>query len=360
MNTNSFRKVKDASNRPVKGLWTRSGSFYVQTTVKDPASGVKRVKQIHLKALTLANAKAEMESILKTIRECGNVHGAKGPPFGQYRQHYVDTCGKAPKTVYDENGFLRSWENFLGVDTRISDVEPKTILAYRVEKKDLANRTVNLHVRALRQMLKMAKVEGYLQALPFDGLKPLKETSVEKTLFSKEELYAIGTEALRNHPKSGVQVANWICLAMYSGGRVGELLKLQWYNVDFDKKLLHFSASKSKSNYSRHVNFNKNLTNILLCMRATASDSGYLFASVRTNKETTSFKTTLNQIRQALNMPTFTPHSTRHFFISMCVMKGFDFLSIAKWVGHKDGGVLIGKTYGHLNASHLETLASKL
>jgi site-specific recombinase XerD len=39
----------------------------------------------------------------------------------------------------------------------------------------------------------------------------------------------------------------------------------------------------------------------------------------------------------------------RHFFISMCVMSGIDFMTIAKWVGHQDGGVLIGKVYGHLS-----------
>ena len=39
----------------------------------------------------------------------------------------------------------------------------------------------------------------------------------------------------------------------------------------------------------------------------------------------------------------------RHYFISHCVMAGVDFMTIAKWVGHLDGGVLIGKLYGHLS-----------
>ena len=30
-------------------------------------------------------------------------------------------------------------------------------------------------------------------------------------------------------------------------------------------------------------------------------------------------------------------------------MSGIDFMTIAKWVGHQDGGVLIGKVYGHLS-----------
>jgi hypothetical protein len=38
-------------------------------------------------------------------------------------------------------------------------------------------------------------------------------------------------------------------------------------------------------------------------------------------------------------------HDLRHFFISQCVMFQIDFLTIARWVGHRDGGVLIGRTY---------------
>jgi hypothetical protein len=33
-------------------------------------------------------------------------------------------------------------------------------------------------------------------------------------------------------------------------------------------------------------------------------------------------------------------------------MGGIDCMTIAKWVGHLDGGVLIGKVYGHLSREH--------
>ena len=47
-------------------------------------------------------------------------------------------------------------------------------------------------------------------------------------------------------------------------------------------------------------------------------------------------------------------HDMRHLFISYCVMSGIDYMTIAKWVGHRDGGVLIGKVYGHLANEHTE------
>ena len=36
------------------------------------------------------------------------------------------------------------------------------------------------------------------------------------------------------------------------------------------------------------------------------------------------------------------------------------FMTIAKWVGHKDGGMLIGRTYGHLADDHTKRAAQKV
>jgi site-specific recombinase XerD len=50
----------------------------------------------------------------------------------------------------------------------------------------------------------------------------------------------------------------------------------------------------------------------------------------------------------------------RHLFISYCLMGGTDVGTVAAWVGHKDGGKLIMKTYSHLLDSHLHEQAAKV
>ncbi len=42
------------------------------------------------------------------------------------------------------------------------------------------------------------------------------------------------------------------------------------------------------------------------------------------------------------------------------VLSGVDFMTIAAWVGHKDGGVLIGKVYGHLANEHRKAMAKRV
>jgi hypothetical protein len=41
-------------------------------------------------------------------------------------------------------------------------------------------------------------------------------------------------------------------------------------------------------------------------------------------------------------------------------MSGIDYLTIARWVGHRDGGILIGRVYGHLNDEHKRKQANRL
>jgi hypothetical protein len=48
---------------------------------------------------------------------------------------------------------------------------------------------------------------------------------------------------------------------------------------------------------------------------------------------------------------------------SGCAAKGeagIDFKAIAGWLGHKDGGLLVAKTYGHLRDEHSAEMAKRM
>ena len=47
-------------------------------------------------------------------------------------------------------------------------------------------------------------------------------------------------------------------------------------------------------------------------------------------------------------------------FVSSAIEAGVDFKVIAGWVGHKDGGVLVAKTYGHLRNTHSFEMAKRM
>jgi integrase len=53
-------------------------------------------------------------------------------------------------------------------------------------------------------------------------------------------------------------------------------------------------------------------------------------------------------------------HDLRHYFASMAVMSGIDFKTIAEWLGHQDGGMLVGNAYGRLLPEHKQRMAERL
>ena len=325
---------------------------------------MKKVSRLRLADATdIDSAKTEAGKLRQQIAAGETVHGKHGPTFPDYREHYIKSAvGKKPKTLYNENYFLKAWQEFLGEDIKIGSITKQNVLAFRVEltKNKYSPRTVNLHVVALRNLLKMAKVEGYFKGtLPTDGVTQMKVAHTERKLLTNEQIDAVCNEALTNHNRNGQQFADFIRLLAFCGGRTSEVLKLTWADVDFKNSVLVFKGADTKNSQTRRVDFNPKLGGHLKSMFARKS-SDALFPSSRTDNPVTSFKTILRKIRTDMKLPHFTNHLLRHYFISMSVMAGIDYMTIAKWVGHKDGGVLIGKTYGHLNREHMEKMAKKL
>jgi integrase len=55
-----------------------------------------------------------------------------------------------------------------------------------------------------------------------------------------------------------------------------------------------------------------------------------------------------------------THHSLRHLFATRCVESGIDIPTVARWLGHSDGGMLALKIYGHLSREHSQSMAAKV
>ena len=61
-----------------------------------------------------------------------------------------------------------------------------------------------------------------------------------------------------------------------------------------------------------------------------------------------------------LAMARFTHHDLRHYFATICIESGVDIPTVARWLGHKDGGVLAMRIYGHLRNEHSIAAAKKV
>jgi integrase len=65
-----------------------------------------------------------------------------------------------------------------------------------------------------------------------------------------------------------------------------------------------------------------------------------------------SAKKCLQTACRRLNCEQFTHHDFRHFFATTCIEAGVDIPTVSRWLGHKDGGALAMRLYGHLRQEH--------
>jgi hypothetical protein len=54
------------------------------------------------------------------------------------------------------------------------------------------------------------------------------------------------------------------------------------------------------------------------------------------------------------------PSAPGRFDPTRCVESGIDIPTVARWLGHSDGGMLALKIYGHLRREHSQSMAARV
>ncbi len=378
----TYMKVCDERKRPIRGLWSRNGRFYAQVTVEDPHTGVKQVRRVPLeKATTAAQARDAMHELIVDRRKGLLPVLKRTPKFGDFADTYLEfhsaaKDAKRASTLKTEGYAIDRLKEHIG-SIRLDKINRKHVdnfIAAR-QKNGKSARTVNLEVTVLRNVLNKAIDDKLLNRLPTENLRPLKKQTTKRALVTADQIENLCKSALEpqqdeatqetTRRANGEQLADYLKLLAYSGARRTEALQIKWSHVDWKNRQLGIgSEGATKNGEWRVVDFNPKLEAHLKDMLARkAPDSEWMFPSPRrgeTDRPAKTFVESLRLVRKSAKLSKFGFHDCRHFFISMCVMSGIDFMTIARWVGHRDGGILIGKVYGHLSNEHAQRQASKL
>lgn len=401
-----YQRVFDSRRRRVRGLWQRNQRFYANLTIADDL-GKKTSRFVPLNATSLSEALDDYRRLLverdeDRLRPIGVV-----PTMAEYvDQSYADilrNSGKRDSSVRKELGYLRLWCKRLG-HLRLNKIRPfhlGTVLT-GLAKDGLSGRSVNLYLIAIRSALKAARRDGHVKPpLPYEGIDWQKVDNKARRLYTNDEVDQL-CEVVLQASKNGRQVVDYLRFLQYSGARFLEALSVRWQDVDFDRGHVIIGAEgESKNRRPRAVDLNPQLEAHLRDMATRRQpDSIWLFPSPQRGERdihALSFRESLYlacrasgvvcqdchgrtvgpastgrcahcgservEFRERLLPPalqTLRFHDLRHHFVSYAVMAGIDFMTIAKWAGHQDGGILIGKVYGHLADEHRKRQAARL
>ncbi len=361
-----YVRVLDGRHQPVRGLWMRGDRYYARLTVL-LASGAKSERRISLKAATLTEAKTEMATLVlrrgnNSLQLSQSLAGT--PLLSEHVETYIAAhlhLKRLTTQKSERQHLTRHCEYFAGVP--LNRVTKSGVLAFRASKlaDGWSGRTANLSLIVLRNVFRHAIDTGLVATSPVDGIRPVRHVAKKRSLVTPamfETLCATAVEHLNN----GQILSDYIKLMCFCGARRSETLRLKWSDVDFaQSQLVIGSDGMTKNHSSRVVDFNTHLRSHLLAMQSRRTDSEYLFPTVRSAcRPLNTLVESLKLARKKSGLQTICFHDCRHHFISFCVMSGIDFMTIAKWAGHQDGGVLIGRVYGHLSDTHAKAQAKKV
>jgi integrase len=218
------------------------------------------------------------------------------------------------------------------------------------------NNTISL----LRHVFQVAVEAGVIYANPAAALKRAPLRGKEIHLPSAAQFGAMVEEMRNGHGRFSRDCADFVEGLAYSGMRKGEANALEWRDLDFEASEIVVRGdaafgTKGGEGWRRVplVPDARALFERLRAERAHEPLDGKVFRVCECQKA-------LDRAVKKVGADRITHHDLRHLFATRCIESGVDIPTVSRWLGHRDGGALLMKTYGHLRREHSQAQALKV
>jgi integrase len=333
----------------------KSGRYYARAF-----AGGKEVWK-SLKTSHFSVAQARLAEFLKEHRERAN-NGNGGVSakmtFGEaaaiHLRNLDDNLRIKPSTRdYWRRRLLalnRSWPRLNETEIRkITQVACKEWASIYGKKASPTN--YNNTIALLRHVLAIAIEAGVIYNNPAAVLKRTAIRGKEIALPSIEKFNALLAEMRNGHSRYSLHCADFAAGLAFTGCRVGEAREVSWRDVDFEGGEIVVRGD-----------INTGTKNWELRRVPLIPDARALFERMRREREGEPLDAKVFRVRECqksldracknVSTDRITHHDLRHLFATRCIESGVDIPTVSRWLGHKDGGALAMKTYGHLRREH--------
>lgn len=215
--------------------------------------------------------------------------------------------------------------------------------------KEKSPQTVKHVLALLRRIIQFGVNSGLCQGLFFQ-IKMPRVNNIKTEDLSPEQLAKLLVVLDSDHD---IQVVNMMRLVLYTGMRRGELLRLQWGHIDFEREFIRIVEPKGGKD--QIIPLNNSARQILESHPKTSSL--YVFPG-RFGGPRKDISRSLNRIKKAADLPSgFRPmHGLRHVFASILASSGqVDMYTLQKLLTHKSPQMT--QRYAHLRDEVLKKAA---
>jgi integrase len=165
---------------------------------------------------------------------------------------------------------------------------------------------------------------------------------------------------MRNgHSRDSINCADYAAGLAFTGMRKSEANALEWRDTDFDSGeiVVRGDAKTGTKNWElRRVPLIPDARALFDRMRSERSDEALDAKVFRVGE----CQNALDRACKKVGADRIRHHDLRHLFATRCIESGVDIPTVSRWLGHKDGGALAMKTYGHLRREHSISQAQRV
>ena len=344
----------------------KSGTYYARISI----GGKKTWRSLRTKLLSVAR-----EELSKVLEREG-LRTAIASEIGRSGTMMIDDAIKIRREEYQNDpsikrrtqeywdeiyaSLIKSWPGLGGIDvSKITKSECEQ-WAGRFSK-EISGTRFNNTLSALRRLFEIGIDHGVRFTNPAGKIKRVKPSQKDLTsrLPSRKEFRAWVATIRNAGGRFSRPCADLVEFLAYSGMRVGEARWVTWRHCDFDKGevlVVGHPEEGTKNGSVRRVPMTRSLNDLLTRMKRDypiQSDESPVLLVKEAQKA-------MDRAASKTGMERITHHDLRHLFATTCIESGVDIPTVAKWLGHKDGGALALKVYGHLRDEHSFAAAKRV
>jgi integrase len=283
---------------------------------------------------------------LETELDCGILidrRPAERTTLSEILEHYRRDVTPTKRGARDENLRLKAMALRPFARIRMAALTSSYLAAYRDERlKRVSGATVNREFNVLSHAIDTARREWEIH-IPFNPCtlvrRPPQGRPRSRRLQGDEEQRLLAQCRAARNP----WLAHFVIFALETGMRRGELLSLQWVNVDLNKRTALLPITKNRD--SRGVPLSSRALTVLRSLPL--STTGRVFGELTADALRLSYRHAV--ARAGITGLRF--HDLRHEATSRLFEKGLNVMEVASVTGHKTLQML--KRYTHLNAVDL-------
>jgi len=253
---------------------------------------------------------------------------------------------------------LKSWPALANIEVR--KITKAACRDWAAEyAKDASPTRYNNSLALLRHVLAIAIENGILYSNPAEGLErmPVRLKMLELPTLKQ---FAAFVEFIRSrHGRFSAHCADFTEGLAYTGCRISEAARITWKDLDFSAQeivVMGDPVERTKNGEIRRVPMIPAANALFKRLRAARADEPSNTPVFKVNE----CQKAMDRAAKETGMTRITHHDLRHFFATICIESGVDIPTVSRWLGHKDGGVLAMKTYGHLRREHSVAQAQKV